>query len=149
MEKFQKYCLSVLLVIIYNNISAQVNNGSIEIDDCKKLYEIYHKFLHTQGCDGTLDFAIQKINAEYTAIGQKQKAADAFAGQISEKRKASNDYNFPLATAGFANGKYDKVLENFKRQNKEYSFAENIELKSKVSKIRNKDYLDLGYSLTV
>jgi hypothetical protein len=148
MEKFQKYCLSVLLVIIYNNISAQVNNGSIEIDDCKKLYEIYHKFLHTQGCDGTLDFAIQKINAEYTAIGQKQKATDAFAGSISEKRQ-NFGYNFYLESSGFPNEKHDKVLENFKRQNKEYSFAKNIELKSKVSKIRNKDYLDLGYSLTV
>lgn len=148
MEKFQKYCLSVLLVIIYNNISAQVNNGSIEIDDCKKLYEIYHKFLHTQGCGGTMDFAIQKINAEYTAIGQKQKATDAFAGSISEKRQNSGHY-FYLETQGFASGKHDKVLENFKRQSKEYRFAENTKLKSKVSKIRNKDYLDLRYSLTV
>ncbi|MDV7696506.1 hypothetical protein N6B72_06185 [Chryseobacterium soli] len=148
MEKFQKYCLSVLLVIIYNNISAQVNNGSIEIDDCKKLYEIYHKFLHTQGCDGTMDFAIQKINAEYTSIGQKQNATDAFAGSISEKRQNSG-HNFYLETSGLPNGKHDKVLENFKRQSKEYRFAYHIELKSKVSKIRNKDYLDLRYSLII
>ncbi|WP_126358653.1 hypothetical protein [Chryseobacterium gleum] len=30
-----------------------------------------------------------------------------------------------------------------KKQSKEYDFAENIYFKSKVSKIRNKDYLDL------
>lgn len=148
MEKFQKYCLSVLLVIIYNNISAQVNNGSIEIDDCKKLYELYHKFLHTQGCDGKMNFAIQKIHTEYSAIGQKQKATDAFGGSISEKRQNSG-HNFSLEISGFANGIHDKVLENFKRQSKKYSFAQHTELKSKVSKIRNKDYLDLRYSLTV
>nr|WP_315027442.1 hypothetical protein [uncultured Chryseobacterium sp.] len=40
-------------------------------------------------------------------------------------------------------GKYDRTLENFEKHSKEYNFAENIYFKSKVSKIRNKDYLDL------
>lgn len=43
----------------------------------------------------------------------------------------------------FEQGRYDKALENFEKQSKEYDFAENIYFKSKVSKIRNKDYLDL------
>lgn len=38
---------------------------------------------------------------------------------------------------------YNKALENFEKQSKAYDFAENIYFKSKVSKIRNKDYLDL------
>ena len=38
---------------------------------------------------------------------------------------------------------HDKALENFEKQSKVYDFAENIYFKSKVSKIRNKDYLDL------
>ena len=38
---------------------------------------------------------------------------------------------------------HDKALENFEKQSRVYDFAENIYFKSKVSKIRNKDYLDL------
>ena len=38
---------------------------------------------------------------------------------------------------------HDKALENFEKQSKVYDFAENIYFKTKVSKIRNKDYLDL------
>ena len=38
---------------------------------------------------------------------------------------------------------HDKALENFEKQSKVYDFAENIYFKSKISKIRNKDYLDL------
>jgi hypothetical protein len=49
MEKFQKYCLSVLLVIICSNISAQVINGSVENEDCRQLYEFYHQILNHGG----------------------------------------------------------------------------------------------------
>lgn len=142
MEKFQKYCLSVLLVIIYNNISSQVNNGSIEIDDCKKLYELYSKFLNAQGCEGTLEMSLSRIHGDYGTIGQKQSAVDVFTGQ-NAKRQGSGFYNFQPGIAGFGNEKYDRLLENFEKQSKEYNFAENIYFKSKVSKIRNKDYLDL------
>ena len=38
---------------------------------------------------------------------------------------------------------HNKALENFEKQSKVYDFAENIYFKSKISKIRNKDYLDL------
>ena len=48
-----------------------------------------------------------------------------------------------LGVTYFEQGRYDKALENFEKQSKEYDFAENIYFKSKVSKIRNKDYLDL------
>ena len=50
--------------------------------------------------------------------------------------------NTPIVTH-FEIGKYDKALENFEKQSKNYDFAENIYFRSKVSKIRNKDYLDL------
>ena len=38
---------------------------------------------------------------------------------------------------------YYQSLENFEKQSKVYDFAENIYFRGKVSKIRNKDYLDL------
>ena len=52
------------------------------------------------------------------------------------------DY-YQLGVTYFELGKYDKALENFEKQSKVYDFAENIYFRSKVSKIRNKDYLDL------
>lgn len=51
--------------------------------------------------------------------------------------------HYQLGVTYFELGRYDKALENFEKQSKEYDFAENIYFKSKVSKIRNKDYLDL------
>lgn len=62
-----------------------------------------------------------------------------------ENCKPANNFqyeNTPIVTH-FETGKYDKALENFEKQSKVYDFAENIYFKSKVSKIRNKDYLDL------
>ena|SRR6218665_2430289 len=43
----------------------------------------------------------------------------------------------------FKSKAHNKALENFEKQSKVYDFAENIFFKNKVSKIRNKDYLDL------
>ena len=80
----------------------------------------------------------------YSALNQKDKAVQTL--EIFFKTK---DYHFglydyyQLGVIYFELNKYDKALENFEKQSKVYDFAENIYFKSKVSKIRNKDYLDL------
>ena len=62
---------------------------------------------------------------------------------------AKKDHNiglydfYQLGVTYFELGKYDKALINFEKQSKQNDFAENIYFKSKVAKIRNKDYLDL------
>jgi hypothetical protein len=63
-------------------------------------------------------------------------------GRICKPEKSFN-YNIAISITSFETEKYDKALENFEKQSKVYDFAENIYFRSKVSKIRNKDYLDL------
>ncbi|NMR34981.1 hypothetical protein HIO71_12375 [Chryseobacterium aquaticum] len=112
MDKFQKYCLSVILVIIYSNVSANTSI-SVTLTDCKQLCELYNT-LFFENVDG-----------------------------VSEKKTGVNvDYKIFRSTY-FELSKYDKALENFEKQSKQNDFAENIYFKSKVAKIRNKDYLDL------
>jgi tetratricopeptide (TPR) repeat protein len=80
----------------------------------------------------------------YSALNQKEKAI-----KILENLFKTKNYNFglydyyQLGVTYFELTQYDKALENFEKQSKIYDFAENIYFKSKVAKIRNKDYLDL------
>lgn len=138
MEKLHKYCLSVLLVIICSNISAQSNSCSVENDTYNRLYEVYSQFLNSQHYKES-HFSERKNKIHYNAINQKQNAGDLI--EIT-----SNKYNDPgLYKLGhlFENEKYNQVLENFERINKAYRLAGAFYFKSKVSKIRNKDYLDV------
>ncbi|MEY8758068.1 hypothetical protein [Chryseobacterium tongliaoense] len=143
MEKFQKYCLGILLVIIYNNISAHANNGTVESDDCKRLCEVYSKFLGSQHCHQSLVFSAGKKSEPYCTLNQKQKATDAIGKVFSETQRKTGSPNDKSGESYPKTEKYDIVLKNFERQGKKYSFAGDIYFKSKVSKIRNKDYLDL------
>ncbi|WP_300690649.1 tetratricopeptide repeat protein [Chryseobacterium sp.] len=232
MEKFQRYYLSFLLLIVYTNTIAQVNCNAVEGEDCKKACELYNWASYLQGSgesqegfdkaiglcpdfshaymeksvpylkngdfvtwkvliDKAVDLdpklylgyrgwckfqflrdysgAIQDLEElkkyypedlgrsqngdynldvvramSYSALGKKGKAA-----RIIERLLAARGYvkgmfdHYQLGVTYFEQGKYDKALENFEKQSKEYNFAENIYFKSKVSKIRNKDYLDL------
>lgn len=232
MEKFQRYYLSFLLLIVYTNTIAQVNCNAIEGEDCKKACELYNTASDLQGLQASQegfdraielcpdfsnaymekavpylkngDFATWKILIDkavaldpkrhlgyrgwckfqflrdykgavldleelkkyypedlgrslngdynldvvkamsYSALGQKEKAVG-----IIERLLAARGYvkgmfdHYQLGVTYFELGRYDKALENFEKQSKEYDFAENIYFKSKVSKIRNKDYLDL------
>lgn len=140
MEKFHKYCLSVLLVIICSNISAQVNNGSLGSDDYKKLCEVYSKFLNSQDCKESHEFCVRKKTVQLNAIHQKHNAVDIVERLSGSHHSDFHKGNFGLN--GFENGKYDKILENFEKNSKQYEFAETEYFKSKVSKIRNKDYLE-------
>ncbi|MFZ4931379.1 tetratricopeptide repeat protein [Chryseobacterium sp. Mn2064] len=232
MEKFQRYYLSFLLLIVYTNTIAQVNCNAIEGENCKKACELYNwasdlqgseesqegfdkaialcpdfshaymeksvpylkngdfitwkilidkavdldpklylgyrgwcKFQFLRDYSGAIqdleslkqyypedlgrsqngDYNLDVVRAmSYSALGQKEKATG-----IIEKLLATRGYvkgmfdHYQLGVMYFQQGKYDKALENFEKQSKEYNFAENIYFKSKVSKIRNKDYLDL------
>lgn len=232
MEKFQRYYLSFLLLIVYTNTIAQVNCNAVEGEDCKKACELYNwasdlqgsgesqegfdkaiglcpdfshaymeksvpylkngdfvtwkvlidkavdsdpklylgyrgwcKFQFLRDYSGAIqdleelkkyypedlgrsqngDYNLDVVRAmSYSALGKKEKAAG-----IIERLLAARGYvkgmfdHYQLGVTYFEQGKYDKALENFEKQSKEYNFAENIYFKSKVSKIRNKDYLDL------
>ncbi|WPO91254.1 tetratricopeptide repeat protein [Chryseobacterium sp. HR92] len=232
MEKFQRYYLSFLLLIVYTNTIAQVNCNAVEGENCKKACELYNwasdlqgfaesqegfdkaielcpdfshaymekavpylkngdfvtwkilidkavalnpqmhlgyrgwtKFQFLRDYKGAIqdldelkkyypgdlgrsqngDYNLDVVRAmSYSALSQKEKAAG-----IIERLLATRGYvkgmfdHYQLGVTYFELGRYDKALENFEKQSKEYNFAENIYFKSKVSKIRNKDYLDL------
>lgn len=131
MEKFQKYCLSVLLVIICSNISAQVNSNSPEKEYCEELCEFYTNFLY---------FQISEIH--YSEIHHRRDAGDIIGKTFFEKQ-SGKFHNSKFGNIGFYGEKDAENLENFEKTIKENSFAGTVYFKSKVSKIRNKDYLDL------
>ncbi|REC48183.1 tetratricopeptide repeat protein [Chryseobacterium pennipullorum] len=232
MEKFQRYYLSFLLLIVYTNTIAQVNCNAVEGEDCKKACELYNWASDLQGsresqegfdkaielCPGfsnaymekavpylkngdfvtwkTLidkavaadprmhlgyrgwckfeflrdykgsildleelrkyypedlgrslngDYHLDVVRAmSYSALGQKEKATKIIETLLVTRGYVKGLYDhYQLGVTYFELGKYDKALENFEKQSKEYDFADNIYFKSKVSKIRNKDYLDL------
>jgi tetratricopeptide (TPR) repeat protein len=232
MEKFQRYYLSFLLLIVYTNTIAQVNCNAVEGENCTKACELYNWASDLQGYEESQesfdkatdlcpdlflsyrenavpylkngDFAAWKIlidkavalnpqlhpgfkgrmkfqfltddrgniqNAEalkkyysgdltssqngeynldivrsmsYSVAGQKEKAAGIIERLLTARSYMKGMFDhYQTGVSYFELGRYDKALENFEKQSKEYGFAENTYFKSKVSKIRNKDYLDL------
>ncbi|KMQ66756.1 hypothetical protein ACM46_04425 [Chryseobacterium angstadtii] len=232
MEKFQRYYLSFLLLIVYTNTIAQVNCNAVEGENCKKACELYNwasdrqgshesqeafdkaiglcpdfsnsymekavpylkngdfvtwkilidkavtadpkmhlgyrgwcKFQFLRDYSGAVrdleelkkyypedlgrslngDYHLDVVKAmSYSALGQKEKAAAIIEKALATKGYFKGMYDhYQLGVTYFELGRYDKASENFEKQSKEYDFAENIYFKSKVSKIRNKDYLDL------
>jgi hypothetical protein len=139
MEKFQKYCLSVLLVIICSNISAQTSNGSIENDDCR-FYEIYNQFLNHE-CEASQEFCVKEKPRHSFAIHHKQNVIDIVGKFLFEKHyqssKNKEEVNFSEKE------KHDQLLKNFEKNGKKSLFAEVLYFKAKVTKVRNKDYLNL------
>jgi hypothetical protein len=141
MEKFQKYCLSVLLVIICSNISAQVSNGVIESEDCKQLYEIYNQFLN-HDCEASSESCIKENQKPNLAIHQKQNAIDLI-GKICSEKYQGNLYKNKIGAGFSEEKKHSLLLKNFEKNSKQNLFAEILYFKTKVSKVRNKDYLEL------
>lgn len=139
MEKFQKYCLSVLLVIMYSNAPGQISNDSVERNECIRLCEVINTFLDFSNYNE--NFSVEKKKITCKAIHQRLQAADVAA--IAGLRHDSGFNYSKFKTVGFEFTKYDKALGTFEKNSKPYGFAESIHFKSKVSKIRNKDYLDL------
>ncbi|GAA5092466.1 hypothetical protein GCM10023210_21410 [Chryseobacterium ginsengisoli] len=141
MEKFHKYCLSVLLVIICSNISAQINNGNIESEDCKQLYELYNQILN-HGYDASQEICLKESARHNFAINQKQNAIDLI-GKIFSVKQQNNFYHNKAGTDFSEKEKHDQLLKNFEKISKENLFAEILYFKTKVSKVRNKDYLNV------
>lgn len=140
MEKFHKYCLSVLLVIICSNISAQANNGSTGVDHYTAFCEVYAKLFNSHDCQDSQNFSLKKKIIHFNAIHQKQKAVDLIEITHAKQKDFGSYYGKP--DNGLAIERHDKTLENYKKDH-EYDCIEALYLKNKVSKIRNKDYLDL------
>lgn len=140
MEKFQKYCLSVLLVIICSNISAQTGNGSVESDDCR-LYEIYNQFLNHE-CEASQKFCVKEKARPNFAIHQKQNAIDSI-GKIFPEKGQNYSYKNKKEADSSEKEKHNLLLKNFEKRSKENLLAEISYFKTKVTKVRNKDYLNL------
>lgn len=78
------------------------------------------------------------------ALGKTDKAISTIEKAINRTNYFTGNYDyFQLGVLYFQQNKFDKALENFEKQSKVLDFAENIFYKAKVSKIRNKDYLEL------
>ena len=112
------------------------------ISDFEALEKIYPDNLgYSQNGDYQLDI-VKGIC--YSALGNKNKAVQVIENQINKKNYNTGFYDYyQLGVTYFELENYDKALENFEKQKKVYDFAENIYFRAKVSKIRNKDYLDL------
>ncbi|MDH6251457.1 hypothetical protein M2347_001184 [Chryseobacterium sp. H1D6B] len=173
MEKFQKYCLSFLIVILYTNAAAQVSGSILESGNCNSTCKV-SKREERQGGDlmqkklgravelspnlafaNTRSFSgLKEISGYFTSAAIKASYFRPLAGEnktfdIVGKASLKLEYyrsfgHYQLGNISFEFRKYDIALENFEKQCRAYPFAENIYFKSKVSKIRNKDYLDLN-----
>lgn len=141
MEKFHKYCLSVLLVIICSNISAQIVNGNIESEDCKQLYELYNQILN-HGCEVSDKNNVKENQSYHFAIQQKHNAIDLVKKFFSGKQY-NNFYKNKSGEDLSEKEKYDQILKNFEKERKENLFTKILYFKIRVSKIRNKDYLSV------
>lgn len=140
MEKLHKYCLSVLLVIICSNISAQISNGNIENGDCKQLYELYSQILNHH-CEVSQEFCVQESSKRNFAIHQKQNAIDLI-GKIFSGKQQDRPYHDKNGVGFSEKERHHLLLKNFEKSSKENLFAAILYFKSKVSKVRNKDYLE-------
>ncbi|MFL9834207.1 hypothetical protein [Chryseobacterium terrae] len=140
MEKFHKYCLSVLLVIICSNISAQISSGNLQSEDCKQLYEIYNQFLNSKDSHALEKIFLNEKSRRKFAINDRQNAIDLLENIFSKKNQG---YSYHKISIVFSEKeKHNQILINFLKESKENVFTEALYFKSKVSKIRNKDYLD-------
>lgn len=140
MEKFQKYCLSVLLVIISTNISAQVSNGTFKIDDCKQLQEFYSQFLNSGDLAAAQKTVLNLNSKRRFSISHKENADNLLGDFLFNKDQKKNFQN--NGNQFSENEKQNQLLKNFFKNNKKNLLTENLYFKTKVSKIRNKDYLD-------
>lgn len=111
-----------------------------DLEALEKLYQDGYLGYSTNG-----DYELHIAQALcYSALGQKEKAISIFEDQLAKTDHIVGFYDYyQLGVAYFDLGKYDQALENFEKQSRYNDFAENIYYKSKVAKIRNKDYLDL------
>lgn len=135
MEKFQKYCFGVLLVMIYSNISAQTGKEVLHQERCRVFYQF---------CSQILESGVESQPSAETgnrsSCGYKEKKLSFAVHLFSAKKqgciyKAKTGAFLPFST------KHTLILKNFDKKSREQLFARNLYFKTKVSKVRNKDYL--------
>lgn len=141
MEKLHKYCLSVLLVIICSNISAQITNGTVESEDCKQLYELYNQILNHDG-EASQKFCVREKPIHQVAIHHKENAIDLI-GKIFSGKERDNSYKNKSGTGFSSKDRYSQLLKNFEKKSEDNLFSIILYFKTKVSKVRNKDYLSV------
>ncbi|WP_346983737.1 hypothetical protein [Chryseobacterium sp. POE27] len=142
MEKLHKYCLSVLLVIICSNISGQATNGSFKNnDDCQQLYRLYSQILN-KNHEVSGGFCVNKRSIRNFAIGYKEKAADLI-GRGFPSQNQNSFFKSKFGTDFGNNQKHQLFLYNYEKSSKDNLFARILYFETKVSKVRNKDYLDI------
>lgn len=112
------------------------------IEDIEALEKIYPTGYLGYSSNGDYELHIAKALC-YSAIGEKEKAVSIIENQLSKKDHTIGLYDYyQLGVTYFELKNYDKALENFEKQSNVYDYAENSYFKAKVSKIRNKDYLE-------
>jgi len=138
MEKLHKYCLSVLLVIICSNISAQIHSGNVGTEDCKELYKFYNQILD-QDCCGSQKYCTKRKLYFGHSVQQKKNALELLG-----KADFDNKYQYPLAAISYSKyyNKQNGLLTTFLKAYHGHILTNDLYFKAKVSKIRNKDYLD-------
>lgn len=113
------------------------------IEDIEALEKIYPTGYLGYSSNGDYELHIAKALC-YSALGQKEKVISIIENQLSKKDHNVGLFDYyQLGVTYFELNKYDKALENFEKQSKINDFAENIYFRSKISKVRNKDYLEL------
>ncbi len=140
MEKFQKYCLGVLLVIICSNVSAQASSTAcFENEDCRQLYELYQQILNPD-CSTSQKLCVKEEQKVHLAISRRQNASELI-GNIFCSEKQTHYYQDKAESGLFRKQEHSQALKNFEKNSQAYAFTDILYFKAKVSKIRNKDYL--------
>lgn len=135
MEKFQKYCFGVLLVMIYSNISVQAGKEVLQHENCSEFYQLCSRILKSG-----IESQASAETGHISSCGYKENKV-SFTVNIFSAKKPGRVYNHKAETCFPVSEEYTLVLKNFERTSKEQVFAPILYFKTKVSKVRNKDYL--------
>lgn len=136
MEKFQKYCFGVLLVMIYSNISTQAGKEVLHQERCRVFYQFCRQIL-----ESGIESQPSAETGNRSSCRYKEKKV-SFAVPIFSVKKQG--YIYKNKTGAFLpfSAKHTLILKNFEKKSRDQLFARNLYFKTKVSKVRNKDYLN-------
>lgn len=135
MEKFQKYCFGVLLVMIYSNISVQAGKEVLHYENCRDFYQLCSQIL-----DSGITSQTSAGTGNISSSGYKENKI-CFAVNIFLAKKQGGVYKNKTEAFLPIGEKHTLILKNFEKQDKEIYFSQILYFKAKVSKVRNKDYL--------
>jgi hypothetical protein len=138
MEKFQKYCFGVLLVMIYSNISVQAGKEVLLHQNCREFYQLCGQILESEG-----ESQAFTETCDISPLGYKENKV-SFTVNLFLAKKQSNVYKNRAEAFLPLREKHTLILKNYERKSKELLFAQILYFKTKVSKVRNKDYLSVA-----